>query len=148
MTINDTFGLVALTTELTLDEKRVAIPYFDTRHHLTGGIGRNLGRGFSDAEIDFLFANDVADCCRSLDAHVPWWRTLPPTKQRVMINLCFNMGWTQFAQFKRFLGAMQGQDWQEAADELKDSLWFGEVHDRGPRVIARLLGTVDGAPIA
>jgi hypothetical protein len=39
-TVNtDTFGRAALNMELTTDEKRVPIPYFDTRHNLTGGGG-------------------------------------------------------------------------------------------------------------
>jgi lysozyme len=107
---------------------------------LTIGRGRNLtGKGLSEGEIDYLFSNDVAESCAIMDKAIPWWRTLPPTKQRVMIGLCF-MGWGSFSQFKRFLAAMHGDDWQEAAHELEDSLWYGQVHERGPRVVARLLG--------
>lgn len=141
MMITDTFDLAALTADLTLDEGRVAVPYFDTRHILTGGVGRNLGRGFSDPEIDLMLTNDIAMCCAALDGHVPWWRTLPLGKQRVMLNLVFNMGWPRLAGFMKFLAAMQRQEWQLAADELRDSLWFNQVGERGPRVIARLLAT-------
>jgi lysozyme len=141
MTVLDTFGLPALTGEMTTDEGREAFPYTDTKGYLSIAIGRNLtGRGLLPDEIDLLFANDVAECCSIMDKQIPWWRTLPPTKQRVMINLCF-MGWGSLSQFKRFLAAMQGQDWQEAADELVDSLWYRQVGTRGPRVVARLLGT-------
>lgn len=148
MTSNDTFGLPALTAELDLDEGTETFPYTDTRGYLSIGRGRNLtGKGLSPDEIDYLFANDVAGCCAIMDHNIPWWRTLPPAKQRVMINLCF-MGWGSFSQFHRFLAAMQGQDWQVAADELENSLWFRQVHDRGPRVVARLLAAADAVPIA
>jgi lysozyme len=147
MTLSDTFGVAVLTADLTTDEGREAIPYFDSRKHLTGGIGRNLGRGFSDAEIDFMFANDVASCCRDLDANVSWWRKLPQQQQRVMLNLIFNMGWSTFSQFHLFLAAMQAWDWPRAAAELKNSPWWKEVKERGPRVVARLLAT-NGAPVA
>jgi lysozyme len=140
MNIDDTFSLPALTSELTQDEGRKTFPYTDTKGYLSIGIGRNLtGRGLTSDEVDYLFGNDVADCCATMDQHIPWWRTLPPTKQRVMINLCF-MGWASLSQFQRFLAAMQGQDWQDAAHEIEDSLWFQQVRDRGPRVVARLLG--------
>lgn len=146
MSLSDTFGLAALTDELTEDEGREPIPYIDTRGHLTGGVGRNLGKGFCDTEIDLMFANDVASCLTDLDAHVAWWRTLPQVKQRVMVNLMFNMGWPVLSQFEKFLTAMRLANWPEAAAQLRNSKWWRQVGDRGPRVVARLLA--DAAPIA
>lgn len=147
MTLSDTFDLAALTSDLTLDEGRSRLPYSDTRGCLSIGIGHNLtGRGLSEDAIDFIFAADIKSCCLDLDVNAPWWRSLPPPQQRVMLNMCFNLGWPRLAGFVRFLAAMQRQQWQMAADELRDSLWFGQVGSRGPRVVARLLA--DGAPIA
>lgn len=138
----DTFGMPLLTDELTVDEGCPRYPYTDTRGCLSIGIGRNLtGNGLSVAEVNFLFANDVAACCADLDAHAPWWRSLTAIRQRVMINLCFNMGWSRLSLFTHFLAAMQARDWASAAYELRDSKWFEQVGTRGPRVIARLLGT-------
>lgn len=137
--MTDTFDPVALRAELTLDEGRKYYPYTDSRGCLSIGIGRNLtGVGISAAEIDFLFANDTAESCAMLDQKVQWWRSLPPAQQRVMINLCFNLGWPKFAQFQKFLAAMQAGSWAGAASELADSLWYGQVGLRGPRMIARL----------
>jgi lysozyme len=147
MTLSDTFDMAALDAELTLDEGKERIPYIDSRGHLSGGVGRNLGKGFSDDEIALMFANDKRDAIYDLDMHATWWRKLPAAQQRVMVNLCFNLGWSRFAGFVRFLAAMQAWDWPRAAAELKDSLWWKEVKERGPRVVARLLAT-DGAPIA
>jgi lysozyme len=139
VTIRDTFGLPALTGELDIDEGKERFPYIDTRGNLTGGRGRNLsGKGFSDDEIDLMFANDVTECCRDLDAHAPWWRTLPQSKQRVMINLCF-MGWGSLSQFHKFLAAIQVQNYPAAAHELENSDWYKQVKERGPRVVERLL---------
>jgi lysozyme len=138
--MTDTFDLPALTAELSLDEGRVFFPYTDTQGYTSIGIGRNLSaRGLSWAEIDMLFTNDVRDCCASLDAHTPWWRTLAPGRQRVMINLCFNLGWGSLAQFHHFLAAMKAGDWPAAAAELENSRWYVQVHGRGPRMVARLL---------
>jgi lysozyme len=145
MPINDTFGLARLTAELTQDEGRKRFPYTDTRGYLSVGVGRNLtGRGLSDDEIDLLFHNDVADCCAQMDTHIPWWRTLPPSKQRVMVNLCF-AGWGTMSKFVHFLAAMRAHDWLEAAAELRDSDWYVQVRDRGPRVVDRLL--IDPPPV-
>jgi lysozyme len=139
VTIRDTFGLPALTGELTTDEGKCWAPYLDTKGILTVGIGRNLGKGLSDDEIDLMFANDVTECCRDLDAHAVWWRNLSPSKQRVMINLTFNMGWPVLSQFERFLTAMHLGNWPEAATQLRSSKWYSEVGTRGTRVVERLL---------
>jgi lysozyme len=138
----DTFGMSTLTDELNVDEGCKAFPYTDTRGCLSIARGRNLtGRGVSPDEIEYLFANDVASCCRDLDSHAPWWRALSPSKQRVMLGLVFNLGWQKFSEFHRFLAAMEAGNWPEAALELQDSLWWGQVGLRGPRVVARLLAT-------
>jgi GH24 family phage-related lysozyme (muramidase) len=137
--MKDTFGLPALTAELTTDEGRRQFPYTDTKGYLSIAIGRNLtGRGLSADEIDYLFGNDVALCCDVMDREIAWWRTLPPPQQRVMINLCF-MGWGTLSQFTHFLAAMERQDWPAAAGELVNSLWYRQVAERGPRVVGRLL---------
>jgi lysozyme len=143
----DRFDYVALKAELTTDEGRRQFPYTDTRGCLSVGLGHNLtGKGLSDTEIDFVFSNDVDECCGDLDKAVPWWRALSPSKQRVMLGLVFNLGWQKFSEFHRFLAAMEAGNWPEAALELQDSLWWGQVGLRGPRVVARLLAA-DGAPV-
>lgn len=141
--MTDTFDLAALTAELTQDEGRRDKPYVDTTGHTTIGIGRNISsKGLSDPEIDFLFANDVAACVGTLDHEIPWWRDLPAPQQRVMLNMCFNLGWTKLSEFRHFLAAMMDHDWPDAAGDLEDSLWFSQVGDRGPRMVARLVGGV------
>jgi lysozyme len=140
VTIRDTFGLPALTGELTTDEGRSTFAYLDTKGLITAGIGRNLStRGLTKAEIDYLFANDVENCCMVMDQQIPWWRDLPPAKQRVMVNLVFNMGWYAFSKFRVFLVAMKDHDYPGAAHQLENSDWYKQVKERGPRVVERLL---------
>lgn len=136
----DTFDLKALTDELTLDEGKSHAPYIDTKGFVTIGIGRNLtSNGLSDTEIALLFANDVRACCTVLDTHITWWRSLPQPAQRVILNLCFNMGWPTFSQFNTFLQCMQTHQWHVAADDLTTTLWYKEVGTRGPRMCQRLM---------
>lgn len=142
---DDTYDKAALAAELTLDEGSRAFPYIDSRGYCSIGIGRNLSaKGLSPDEIAFLFGHDIADCCAAMDHAIAWWRTLPPARQRVMINLCFNLGWGSFSQFHRFFAAMQRHDWPTAAAELRNSLWYGQVAARGPRVVGRLLDPDNG----
>src|SRR5580765_5574989 len=125
--LDDTFGFDALQDELVTDEGRRNQAYIDTMGLTTIGIGRELSRkGLSDNEVNLLFRNDVIACCEIMDRNISWWRTLPPAKQRVMLNLCF-MGWGSFSQFHKFLAAMEAHDWATAAAELQDSKWWTQV---------------------
>ena len=140
----DTFGLDLLSQELTLDEKLCLKPYCDTEGKVTIGVGRNLtDDGISYAEAATMLANDIHEATADLDRQMAWWRGLPPAQQRVMANLSFNMGIERLTGFVKFLAAMRKQDWVTAQAELRDSKWFGQVGERGPRMLARLAGTID-----
>lgn len=133
------FDMAALISELSEDEGRRSFPYTDTRGCLSIGVGRNLtGEGLSAAEIDMLLTNDIQTHIADLDANVPWWRQLDDPRQRVMVNLCFNMGWGTLSEFKNFLARMQGGDWSGAATQLQESLWWHQVGERGPRIVSLL----------
>lgn len=160
MGIRDTFGLPLLTLELIADEGKRSSIYVDTEGHASVGIGHNIGarsltpvevalfksgtiphRTLTDQEIMALFYTDVGICVDALDLNAAWFRTLPEARQRVMINLTFNLGWHGLAQFRRFLAAMQIADWAEAGRQLVDSHWYHQVGLRGPRMVARVTQT-------
>lgn len=139
----DTFDMAVLVADLTLDEGVVLKPYKDSRGILSIGCGRNLqANGIRRSESDFMLSNDIEACAAELDAGFSWWRTLPPAQQRVMLNLCFNMGYATLATFCQFLGLMKAQDFAGAADDLEGTAWYTQVGVRGPRMIARLTGAV------
>lgn len=147
MAVADTFDMEALRADLILDEGRRSRPYLDTATppRVTIGIARNLtDNGLSDAEIEFLFANDIQTAKAGLDSRLPWWRSMPDFAQRVLINLTFNMGIAKLARFPHFLDALQRQDWAAARTELRSSLWYSQVGLRGPRMLQRLTPPVVG----
>lgn len=137
----DSFDRVQLRAEISTDEGRKLRVYFDSRQIPSIGVGRNLRDvGISDAECDMLLDHDIDRTIAELDANAAWWRRLPAAQARVMVNLCFNMGWGGLAGFRHFLAAMQIGEWQNAADALQDSLWWHQVGERGPRMVERLTG--------
>jgi lysozyme len=69
----------------------------------------------------------------------PWWRNLDDNRQRVMANMCFNLGHPRLSNFKKFIGAMQISDWETAAVEMMDSKWAGQVGNRAVRLRDRVL---------
>lgn len=106
----------------------------------TIGIGRNLaGYGITKEEAQYLCVNNITICEDQLDNALPWWRDLSPLRQMQMVDLCFNMGIDVLLQFHEFLGAMQAGQWQAAVEDLKASLWWTQVGERGPAIADRIL---------
>jgi lysozyme len=139
-TDNDTFDLAQLMDDLQIDEGRELLPYTDTMGKITIGVGRNLtDRGITDAECDAMLADDIALVCGELDKSLSWWRLMPAPRQRVLANLCFNMGLTKLLEFTTFLSLMRTAQFHAAASDLQGTAWYGEVGQRGPRTVARLL---------
>lgn len=124
-----------LEQELTNDEGKKYRPYRDSLGKLTVGIGRNIDDvPFSDDEIDLMFSNDVSRATSALDRVFPWWSTLSDARQRVMVNMCFNMGINGLSQFKNMLSYIQSGDYESAAQEMLNSLWAKQVPNRENRL--------------
>jgi len=108
--------------------------------HPTIGVGRLLtsARGLSTIEIEMLLENDIEVVVDELNRNVPWWNELNESRQAVMVNLCFNLGWPRLSLFENMLDAAEKGNWDRAADELMDSKWFRQVGLRGLELVEQL----------
>lgn len=135
------YDLPTLKAELTRDEDRRPRIYIDSVGKTTGGVGRNLSDvPFSDDEIDLMLTNDIEKAETGLDARLSWWRVLDPVRQRVLLNMAFNMGVAGLLAFTNTLAAVHAGDYDAAADEMLNSKWAGQVHDRAQR-LAQMMRT-------
>lgn len=117
--------------------------YKDTVDQWTIGIGHNLSsKGISKGVLEMMFAEDVRDAQVILTKLVPDWRLLNEPRQNALVELAFNMG-HRLAGFSHMLSAVNSGDWERAADELHDSLWFKQVGRRGPRLVSELRTGLD-----
>jgi lysozyme len=129
----------ALVAGLRWDEGVRPFPYTDTVGKLTIGVGRNLSdRGLSNDEIDYLLQNDIDLVIDDLNRALPWWVELSPARQRVLANMCFNLGIARLKGFVRTLAAMRRGDYAAAAQGMRESLWAKQVGARAER-LARLM---------
>ena len=132
------YDTLKLKAELTRDEDRRYRIYTDKVGKVSGGIGRNLtDKGFRDNEIDLMYQNDIAETEAWLDRNLSWWRCLDPVRQRVLMNMAFNMQ-GKLLGFRNFLAAAQRGDWGTAAVEMLDSLWARQVGDRAKRLASMM----------
>lgn len=143
-----------LEDELTRDEGKRLKAYKDTKGLWSIGIGRNLdgvgtapltraksdviANGINEVECDQLFDFDINRTEHDLDQAIPWWRKLDPVRQRVMLNMCFNMGIgnTQHGllSFVNTLGMISRGEYPQAADNMLNSKWAREVGMRAQRL--------------
>jgi len=134
-----TYDTAALQAELTRDEAEKLKPYVDTVGKTSIGIGRNLTDvGISHDEALYLYGNDVNRAEALLDRNLPWWRQLDDVRQRVLVNMAFNLG-GKLLQFKNTMAAVQRHDWQAARDGMLDSLWAKQVGQRAQRLAYMML---------
>jgi|TARA_R110002020_G_scaffold262561_1_gene477010 lysozyme len=139
-----------LMQELMDDEGCVYEIYEDHLGYATFGIGhlitekdeeygKPVGTPVSEERVEECFNQDIKIVCEELDMKEPWWRNLDDTRQRVMANMCFNLGHPRLSNFKRFLAAMHTAQWETAAVEMMDSKWSSQVGDRALRLRDKVL---------
>lgn len=81
---------------------------------------------------------DIARAERSLDAQMPWWRSMSDVRQDCLLNMCFNMGIGKLEGFHHTLAAMQTHDYAAAADGMLASAWAQQVHHRAIRLASEM----------
>ena len=122
-----------LRAELTRDEGLRLKPYKDSVGKTTIGIGRNLDDvGISEDEAQYMLGTDIARTVVDLDRVLPWWSSLDEVRQRVLLNMAFNMGTIGLMTFSNTLRAVRDGRYGDAADGMLASLWAKQV---GPRAL-------------
>lgn len=125
---------------LRLHESERFKPYKCTAGKTTIGVGRNLDDvGISPEESAFLFENDLRRVEAELNRAFPWAKNLDPVRHAVLMDMLFNLGIARLRGFRKFLSAMERRDWQTAAFEMADSLWFRQVKTRAERLQGMVL---------
>jgi lysozyme len=113
--------------------------YMDSEGYLTLGVGHRLrSRPLSDAAVGQILEDDLAGITKELVDTYPWVARLSDARFGVFQNLAFNLGVQGLGTFKKFLGAVQREDWVEAAKELLDSKYAGQVKGRAERLAKQL----------
>lgn len=125
----------AMVADLRRDEGERLKPYRDTVGKLTIGVGRNLDDvGITPDESAYLLAKDINKVLRQLDEKLPWWRGLCFNRQRVLVNMAFNLGIAGLLGFKNTLAAVQAGQYDKAAEGMLSSKWASQVGKRADRL--------------
>ena len=132
----------ALRRQLIQHEGRRQDAYDDATGHtlrrnqilqgnLTIGIGWNLSaRGLPRLVIDSLYLLSVQEVIAHLDQALPWWRAQSPVRQRVLIDLGFNLGVAKLLTFHETLDHWRNGEYAAAAGHLRRTPWFQQTKAR------------------
>ena len=96
-----------------------------------------IGYGF--AIKDLVLDEDIAEeilirklekLKRNANSRFRWLEDMPVVIQEVILNMCYQLGVTGVSKFRRAISALQEGDWDEAANEMLDSLWARQTPNR------------------
>ena len=128
----------ALKKSLKSHEGIKPLLYLDSEGVPTIGVGHNLQRPISQAAIEQILTDDIAECVTELDRAFPKWRDHDDNRQNVLVEMMFNLGATRLAKFKRFWTAMDAKDYSTAAVEMQLSAWRKQVGQRAVTLSNRM----------
>ena len=140
-----------LREQLKIDEGVKYEVYDDHLGYKTFGIGHlvkasdeeygaAVGTPVSEERVNSIFDEDVKIFISESEKLFPNLESMPREAQQVIVNMCFNMGAPRLAKFKKFIAAMNDENWHEASIEMLDSRWADQVGDRANRLSNRIKG--------
>ena len=96
-----------------------------------------IGYGF--AIKDLIIDEDVADIIllkklltllERIHIAFSWFKDVDDNAKNVVINMCYQLGLKGFSKFKKTIYYLETEQYEEAADEMLDSLWAKQTPAR------------------
>lgn len=134
-----------LREQLKIDEGVKYEIYEDHLGYATFGIGHLItdkdpeygwpvGTKISEDRVNEVFNSDVEKFINEAKKIFPDLDNKPESIQLVLVNMCFNLGAPRLSKFKKFIAAINDEQWIEAAVEMMDSRWAQQVGPRAMRL--------------
>jgi len=112
--------------------------YKDTLNKRTIGFGHLCrddekwedGKVYDNKELEKVFEVDFSVAQRGAMSLFDNYESLPQLVKEVCIEACFVIGTTGFSKFKKTLELIKNEQYTEASEEIKSSLWYRQVPHR------------------
>ena len=105
--------------------------YTDTEGYQTIGYGFAIKDLELDRDIaEEILARKVTYLITRIRRTFDWYDTMPEDIQDVVVNMCYNIGIKGYSKFKKHIKHLKSNNWEDAADEMLDSLWAKQVKTR------------------
>ena len=143
-------NLMKLQDEIADDEGVMYETYRCSLGHLTGGIGHLItewdeemysgpvGTKIPHEQVDKWFQMDITRTIQDCKIIFNTFDNLPEEVQLVIANMCFQLGRPRLSKFKKFIAAVNDENWMLAGEEMQDSRWYKQTTNRADRLIDRI----------
>ena len=129
------YDMASLENQLITHEGLELKPYQCTADKLTIGVGRNIeDRGITEDEARYLLKNDIKIVEDELLSKKPMVAELDAVRQRVLVDMGFNLGIPTLLKFQNMRLAIEQEDFIQASVEMMDSRWARQVGQRAHRL--------------
>jgi len=140
---------------ISFNEGRRTMAYQDTRGIWTIGVGFNLEKSgaketiesmginydgllarkveLTNVQIDTLLDEEIKVAEAGVRSIFSNYNQIDQTRQIILIDMLFNLGKAGLQKFRKMIAAILEENWQEAGDQMVDSLWYRQVGKRGVR---------------
>ena len=102
-----------------------------------------VGTSVSQEVVDMYYEDDFdkhyMEAIHVFGSHEDW-DNLPEVIQRVLVNMCFNLGGSRLSKFRNMLKACREHNWKEMSAQMQDSRWYGQVGRRSKELQEMVLG--------
>lgn len=133
---------MSLAQLLEDEEGRVAHAYQDSLGFWTIGVGRLIdkrkGGRLTDAEIDYLLANDIAEKTAELQRALAWLDGLDQVRRDTLIAMAFQMGTAGLLGFRNTLEMVRTGDYMAAGRGMLQSRWAQQTPLRAERMARQM----------
>ena len=123
---------------------------------LTQGYGRNLevhplteeeklelneDGGVSKEVAEKWALKELNECEYKLSQNIIYHKQ-PEVRKAVLLDMCFNIGYSGLMKFKKMWFALGERDYAEASRQMKDSKYYTDVKSRGKRNVTIMASNI------
>ena len=101
--------------------------------------GLEIGTEINEDRVAEAFEQDIKIVLSDCERLYPFtFENLPEEVQLIVANMMFNLGYPRLSKFKGMRSGVDEKNWDKAADEMVDSLWYRQVPNRANRLVERM----------
>lgn len=128
-------------TEVEDDEGFSKKLYIDSEGYQTIGIGFCLDRIPMPRDVAEYWCRKILEARHKQIAAGPYGDTyqgMTSERKKIILNMAYQIGIGGLYRFKKMWAALEARDYQTAAKEMKDSVWYNQTKKRASRLALRM----------
>jgi lysozyme len=100
------------------------------------------GHAVTQAQAEALLDEGIQSAQDVATVTVAGFMDMPENVQLALIDMIFNLGSAGFGRFDGLIAAAEAHDWRQMVNEMRASLWYGQVGVRATEDIALVLSAL------